>query len=64
MSAVLSEQRWDEFLGEIAAGMKLPDAMNKCHIARADIEAMCRLDDGGLQRQRWLEARTGGRRSI
>lgn len=54
--------RWDSFIGDIASGLPLAEAMNKCYIARADIETMCRLDDGGLQRQRWLDARTAGRK--
>jgi hypothetical protein len=55
--------RWDTFIGDIASGLPLTTAMEKCYITRADIETMCRLDDGGLQRQRWLDARTAGRKS-
>lgn len=55
--------RWDTFIGDIASGLGLAESMNKCYVTRADIETMCRLDDGGLQRQRWLDARLAGRKS-
>lgn len=47
--------RWTQFLGSIAAGVHLPDAMMKHYITRADIEAAIRSDPG--ERQRWDEAR-------
>jgi hypothetical protein len=55
--------RWDGFLGEIAAGAKLAEAMAKHYVCRADIETMCRLDDGGVQKQRWNDARLAGMKS-
>jgi hypothetical protein len=55
--------RWDTFIGDIASGLELVEAMNKCYITRANIETMCRLDDGGLQRQRWHDARLAARKS-
>jgi hypothetical protein len=54
--------RWDSFIGDIASGVKLVDAMNARFVTRADIETMCRLDDGGVQRQRWHDARLSGRK--
>jgi hypothetical protein len=54
--------RWDTFIGDIASGMPLADAMLKTYISRADIETMCRLDDGGMQKQRWEEAERAGRK--
>jgi hypothetical protein len=56
-------ERWDTFLGDLASGMTLVDAMKKCWISRADIETMTRLNDGGLQLQRWTDARLAGKRS-
>jgi len=47
--------RWDSFLGELAAGTKLADAMKKCYITRADIETCTRSEP--LQMQRYNEAR-------
>lgn len=51
--------RWDSFLGELAAGAKLADAMKKCYITRADIETCTRSEP--LQMQRWNEARIAAR---
>lgn len=56
--------RWDSFIGDIASGVKLVDAMNARYITRGDIETMCRLDDGGLQKQRWHDARLAGRKRM
>lgn len=47
--------RWAQFLGSIAAGVLLPDAMLKHYITRADIEAAVR--SSAEERQRWDEAR-------
>lgn len=47
--------RWVQFLGSIAAGIALPDAMLKHFISRADIEACIRSSDE--ERTRWDEAR-------
>lgn len=54
--------KWDLFLGEIAAGMKIEDAMMKFFIKRAEIEACIRLSPE--QRQRWNEARMAGRKTV
>jgi hypothetical protein len=51
--------RWDTFLGDIASGLPLKDAMLKCYISRADIETMTGLP-GGLEQQRWNDARLSG----
>lgn len=48
--------RWVQFLGSVAAGLALPDAMLKHHISRADIEAAVRSDPA--ERIRWDEARS------
>jgi hypothetical protein len=53
-------KRWDLFLGEIAAGMTLGKAMKAHKVCRADIETMCRLNDGGVQQKRWDDARVAG----
>lgn len=47
--------RWGQFLGSIAAGVLLPDAMLRHYISRADIEAAIRSSPE--ERQRWDEAR-------
>lgn len=47
--------RWSQFLGSIAAGIHLPDAMLKHYISRADIEACIRSDSA--ERQRFDDAR-------
>jgi hypothetical protein len=47
--------RWTQFLGSIAAGIALPDAMLKHFISRADIEACVR--SSAEERTRWDEAR-------
>lgn len=52
--------RWDSFLGGLAAGEGLENSMEKYYIGRPDIETMCRLDDGGIQNQRFKEARLSG----
>jgi hypothetical protein len=52
--------RWDSFLGEIASGAKLEDAMLKFFMTRADIETCSRVDD--LQMQRWRDAQVAGRK--
>jgi hypothetical protein len=54
--------RWDTFLGDLAAGAPLPEAMERNYVCRADIETMCRLNDGGMQRQRWDDAVLAGRK--
>lgn len=55
--------RWDTFIGDLASGMLIEAACRKSYITRADIETMLRLDDGGIQKQRYKEARVAGRRS-
>jgi hypothetical protein len=52
--------RWDSFLGEVASGTPLADAMEKTYMTRADIETCSRLDD--LQLQRWRDAKIAGRK--
>lgn len=47
--------RWAGFLGSIASGIALQDAMLKHYMQRADIEACVRSDPA--ERQRWDEAR-------
>lgn len=47
--------RWVQFLGSVAAGIPLADAMLKHYISRADIEACIRSSDE--ERIRWDEAR-------
>lgn len=54
--------RWDSFLGELASGTALEEAMKRTYVCRADIETMCRLEDGGIQRQRWDDARLAGKK--
>lgn len=54
-TAVKTLSRWAQFLGSIAAGVLLPDAMLKHFITRADIEAAVR--SSAEERQRWDEAR-------
>jgi hypothetical protein len=56
--------RWDQFLGDIAAGCGLAESMQKRYICRADIETMCRLEDGGIQRQRYEDARSAGLKRV
>ncbi len=51
--------RWEEFLGSIAAGMLLQDAMLKHFITRAEIEAKCLV---AAEQKRWNEARAAARR--
>jgi len=52
--------RWDTFLGDVASGMPLHEAMKKCYITRADIETCSRQN--ALQMQRWNEAQVAGRK--
>lgn len=47
--------RWDQFLGSIATGVSLPDAMLKHYMTRADIESCIRLSHE--HRQAWDDAR-------
>jgi hypothetical protein len=54
--------RWDLFIGSVAAGLGLLDAKFKHRITNADIETMTRLP-GGVEAQRWQDARTAGRRT-
>jgi hypothetical protein len=55
--------RWDTFIGDLSSGLGITESMKKCYVTRADIETMCRLDDGGLQRQRFEDARLAGLKS-
>lgn len=54
-------ERWDTFLGDVASGMPLDEAMKKCYITRADIETCSRQN--ALQMQRWNDARVAGRKT-
>lgn len=56
-------ERWDTFIGDVASGMSLEDARKKSYVTRADIETMMRLNDGGLQKQRFEDARLAGMKS-
>ncbi len=47
--------RWTKFLGSIATGTLVQDAMMQHHMTRADIEACIRHDPA--ERQRWDEAK-------
>lgn len=47
--------RWNQFLGAIAAGTLMPEAMLKYYISRADIEACVRSDPA--EYERWTAAR-------
>jgi len=51
--------RWEEFLGSIAAGTQLQDAMLKHFVTRAEIEAKCLVP---AEQKRWNEARAAARR--
>ncbi len=51
--------RWEEFLGSIAAGVLLQDAMMKHFVTRAEIEAKCLV---AAEQKRWNEARAAARR--
>jgi hypothetical protein len=53
--------RWDNFLGEVACGMAVPDAMLKHFIKRREIEAITRND--AMEKKRWKEAKLAGLRS-
>lgn len=55
MGAAPLMERWNVFLGEIASGTKLPDAMMKALVTRADIETCVRSDPA--QAERWDQAR-------
>lgn len=52
--------RWDTFLGDIATGMVLPEAMKKNYFTRADIETCTRIDE--TEAQRWTDAVIAGRK--
>lgn len=52
--------RWQRFLGILAAGAKIEDAMMQAAVTRADIEAVTRADP--LEYQKWLDARKAGKR--
>ena len=47
--------RWDQFLGSIASGMPLQDAMLKHFMKRSDIETMTRKS--ALEMKRWRDAK-------
>ena len=51
--------RWEEFLGSIAAGVVLQEAMLKHFVTRAEIEAKCFIP---AELKRWNEARASARR--
>lgn len=53
--------RWDQFIGSIATGVTVPDAMLKHYIKRADIETMTRKNS--LELKRYQEAKIAGLRS-
>jgi len=53
--------RWDLFLGDLASGVTVPDAMLKRYMKRADIETMIRKNK--LEKQRYQEAKLAGLRS-
>ena len=53
--------RWTQFLGSVASGIALQDAMMKHFMTRADIEACVRLSPE--ERQRWSDARLAGRKT-
>lgn len=57
-------RRWDSFIGSVAAGLPLPDAMLKHFVTRADIETMTRLpgEAGKTEAKRWAQARSAGKR--
>lgn len=54
--------RWDQFLGEIAAGTPIQDAMMKHYMTRADIEACVRR--APEERQRWNDARLAAKKRL
>jgi|GEM_PF-2420080 len=51
--------RWELFLGEIATGVSVPDAMLKCLIKRAEIQAMTNQPS---ERKRYRDAQLAGLR--
>jgi hypothetical protein len=51
--------RWEEFLGSIAAGVLLQEAMLKHFVTRAEIEAKCLV---AAEQKRWNDARAAARR--
>ena len=53
-------ERWDTFLGDVASGMPLDEAMKKCYITRADIETCSRQN--ALQMQRWNDAQIAAKK--
>lgn len=52
--------RWDQFLGSIAVGTPIQDAMMKHYMTRADIEACVRR--APEERARWNDARLAARK--
>jgi hypothetical protein len=52
--------RWDQFIGSVASGMKLAEAMEKHYIARDDIESVTRSDP--IQFQRFMDATRAAKR--
>lgn len=59
--AVKTISRWDGFLGSVAAGMTIPDAMLKHYVKKADIETMCRASKEELKK--FQQAKLAGLRS-
>lgn len=55
-------QRIDRFLGELAGGTPLVDAMGKTHVTRALLEAFTRADEANLQR--FNDARLAGLKRV
>ncbi|HTS55227.1 MAG TPA: hypothetical protein VMH26_18310 [Burkholderiales bacterium] len=53
--------RWDSFIGEIASGTPVEDAMLKCYVKRKDIETVTRANPQELKRYR--EAKLSGLRA-
>lgn len=51
--------RWDIFIGYLASGKPIEEAMVKARVNRATIETMCRMP-GGIERQRFNDARLAG----
>lgn len=52
--------RWEQFLGVIATGTAIPDAMLACFIKKREIQAMCNQP---AERKRYQEAKLAGLRS-
>jgi hypothetical protein len=53
--------RWEQFLGALATGEKLEDAMLSCFIKRREIQAM--VNSGPIERRRYQEAKIAGLRA-